>query len=462
MNKHATIGLILAAILTAEGARAQSASTDLREVHQAVVDTSSNPAAHYGALRSLPNPTSNLAQVAWDFQSPSGGAPSTYVFTTTMNRVGYLQRVGDTDFVVAGRRFTSGNAYVGHLALLRLDFQNKTLSTVQSNDIGALDLVCLQHDAVGGRLYGIDARGRRLVAAPWVATGSLPTTFSQVFDYSTLPVLANPVLSYLESNGDASGVRVFGADGVRYTRCYSSGGQWSSDATSWQSRLTAPVITMESRFLPLNRPWPIKVYGPSPLPTGATVESEVGGPLSVAVNGVNSIACPLSPTSAPGAFGIIELATAEKSAPLDFRTCVRYGAPQNTAFYPLGEVYCDVFGPFTGRNNLVISANVLPHATNGVTQAPAIGGELRIGFRDANGNDPVVMNGDSATLGAALSVPFTVPAGDLPRDLSIAIPQIPGGLEGLTTLFQFVVTDGSQFAQSDVFGIQIRASDPWQ
>mgnify|MGYP001378222865 CR=1 FL=1 len=461
MNKLSALCFLTLATLSGRSASAQFASTELREVHQAVYDASSTPTNHYGALRSMPNGASGFAQIAWDFENPSGGGATTYVMTTTLNRIGYLTRVSSTDFLVAGQRFLSGGGYVGHLALVRLDLVNPALNTVQSGDVGAVDLIDLHYDKLGGRLFGIDARGRRLVASPWTPTGSLPSSFSQVFGYATLPALANPLMASLEANGDAAGVRVYHSDGVRYARCTSSSSGWSCDTTSWQSELRRPVITTDSRFLALNQPWPLRVYGPGALPSSASVQAEGFAQASVAVNGVNPIACPIPTNASPGAFGSIELGTTELSEPLDFRTCVRYGVAQNTAFYPLGETYCDVFGPFTNRTNLVISAKVLPHATNGVTQAPAIVGELRIGFRDANGVDPVVMNGNSATLSAALAIPFSVPGGDLPRDLSVSIPQIPGGLEGVTTLFQFVVTDGSQFSQTDVFGIEIRATDPW-
>lgn len=461
MNKFNLLSLLALSCVAGRSAQAQFASTELREVHQAVYDTSSTPATHYGALRSVPNGTTGFAQIAWDYESPSGGGAATHVMTSTLNRIGYLDRISGTDFLVAGQRFTAGGGYVGHLALVRLNLVSPAMSTVQSSDVGNVDLIDFHYDKLGGRLYGIDARARRLVASPWTPSGSLPTSFSQVFGYSTIPALANPLMAYLEGNGDAAGVRVYYSDSVRYARCTSSSSGWNCDTTSWQTQLRGPVITTDSRFLALNQPWPIRVYGPGALPNSATVQAEGFAQASIAVNGVNPIACPLPANSAPGAFGAIELATLEISEPLDFRTCVRYGVAQNTAFYPLGETYCDVFGAFTNRSNLVISAKVLPHATLGVTQAPAIAGELRIGFRDANGVDPVVMNGSAATLNAAFAVPFSVPGGDLPRDLSLSIPQIPGGLEGLTTLFQFVVTDGSQFAQTDVFGVEIRATDPW-
>ena len=125
-------------------------------------------------------------------------------------------------------------------------------------------------------------------------------------------------------------------------------------------------------------------------------------------------------------------------------------------------MYCDVYGPWVGRENMVVVADVLPKENGSLLHGTPLAGALWVGLRDAAGNDPVTVNGDDALLTPITSIPFSLPAGVLPRDISIALPEIPASADDAVWLFQIAVSDGVSLAYSDVFGIETRSNAPWE
>lgn len=440
-------------------ALAQTASVDQREVLVPVVRAGNPDLLSYGDIRSVPNTTSGNAILEWRYVPPTDPDidPVAHPLTLPMHRVGDVMRLAENEYLVVGRRHTTAPQFVGHVARVQLDFNSTTLSLVSSSDIGPIDPVDICHDSTSGRLFIIDALQRRLVSSPW-SGGALPSSFSTVFGYSQLGSLARIEHARLAARPGVAGVYVVDSNGVERTFCYSANGQWQMDNASWLAGLSKPAVTAATRFVPVNRPWNLGVFGPATFPLSATVRSEQQPDVPISLSGPSCQVTPLPASATPGSFGTLMVANGSW---FDFRTCVRYGEPQNTAFYPLGEAFCDLYGPYAARENFLCGVELLPHAVNGVGAAPAVSGELRIGFRGANGVDPVTISGSSATLTPLLTVPFALAGGTLPRDISFAFPLIPPELANSVVLLQVMVTDGVQVAQSDVFGLQIRTEDAW-
>ncbi|QDV10058.1 hypothetical protein Poly30_56200 [Planctomycetes bacterium Poly30] len=447
-----------AVLATGSTALAQSASIDLRESHQSVHTMVGGD--YLGNLVSVANPGSGLATLQWRYTHPAAGIHTVVDIDLTLplHRVGYVLALSSDQFLVAGRRHTGPGSFTGHLALVQLDFATQGMAVLSSADVAGVDPTDLSYDPLGGDLFLLDAGARRLMVSPWAGSGAVPTLFTQVADYTTEPALVLPQYAVLRSRNLASGALLFDANKVRYTRYFEAGGQWYADTNLWAASLAAPLVTRDRVFVPRNRPFDVDVFGPAAFPMALEFSAEGQVDTTVTLTTPSQTISPFAATGQPGAFGHLGSTTV---GDLDFRSCVRYGLPQGQSFFPMGEMTCDMYGPFAGRQNMTVMAEVLPHATSGTNLGTAVTGELWIAFRDSSGNDPVTINGDSALLSPLLQLPFDLAAGTLPLDISFEMPTIDASLVGAVVLFQVVLTDGSQWAYTDVFGLEIRPSDPW-
>lgn len=451
-----TLSTITLLLLCAPSLQAQHATTDLRELYASV-----GRAGAPGALRPdtrghlwiPPGSTQGSVPVLWR------EGTSEPVELLPMDRAGHLCALSETDFLVAGSRSSSG-VEVGRLAHLRLDFEDPAIAVLGAVDVGAVDPLQVCHDPIADRLYLLDGLARRIVSAPWSGSGPLPAAgaFGTVVDHTEEALLARPGWVQLEAH-PSGGLLVVASDGHRASRYSPDGQGWTVDRSSWRDELATPVILAESRFLPVNGPWELEIAGPASFPLTVTVRGEEGLLATADLAGPQSSLSITTGQETPGNFGHL---VGDGMPAFDFRTCVRYGQPQNTAFYPLGRMYCDLLGPHEGRQDLVVWADVTPKADGSLLHSTPLIGALWVGLRDAAGNDPVAVDGESAILTPVASLPFSLPAGTLPRDLSFALPAIPAGSGGEVMLFQVVVSDGVNLAWSDVFGIETRDALPFQ
>lgn len=449
---------LLPFVLLATSAFAQDALTDMRQVQVSAIQVQGGVRQHFGYLQSLANEGSGNAQLEWLYGAPGTPVENliSMVIPMPMNRVGSMELLPSGELLVVGHAIVPGSTDVGVIALVHLDAANGIFYVVDAQSVGSANLTDVRYDAAGQRIFMIDAAGRSVLAANYSGSGALPTTHETVVDSSGFSSLQRPLFSELRCETGTSGIRVYETNGTAYTRFDKSGGAWIADSIEWTSKLSGPEIKGASRFLAKNRPWTIETFGDANFPIDLQLLAEGGVDAAVQLTGpVTTFAAPAS-LNAPGDSGSMHSVA---TGSFDFRTCLRFGEPQNAGFFPFGELYCDVFSPYIGQDDMVVSADVLTFAGGGTQLASALTGECRIGIAPAGGPYPVTELGSAAVLTQLLSIPFSVDAGSLPTNLSFRMPEVPAGTDQTELLFQIVVSDGSEVAFTEVFGIDVRPHD---
>ena len=289
--KH--LNLTLSIALVSGLSSAQNASSELTEAYMTVGHAGATEPVSRGNLWTPSNSTSSFVPLFW-FEDAN-----TRVQVLPMHQVMGMADISATDILLVGRR-TTGSSFVGHVAHVRLDYQNDTMSVLSSADIGSVDPMEICYDDQGDRIYVLDAIGRQVVSASWSGSGALPgeSAYGTVVDHTSQASLER-LNGVTIRPGDQGGVAVCEPNGVRYSLHTWNGSGWATDSSAWSSALRQPWILSDTRFLPVNQPWTLEVAGPVTYPLAIDILGEGGMDIDANLTAAVTTFSPLNGTEVP-------------------------------------------------------------------------------------------------------------------------------------------------------------------
>jgi len=381
------------------------------------------------------------------------------------HRIGKALLIADRQFLLSGLEFQSWNPVSARGVLCKAEFVEQggvyTINIVEEQVLPTFDPVSIAWSEHGGRLYLLDYKTSRILAADWAGwTSAVPGEAAYegaaspadiaLLTEAELPVLDTPRSLFRADRHSSACFFMSYADLQNHWVVDKVGANWTVNAydapRSMVVRYPLLVSTRDDAVLRLRSPC-----------TGAwTLARETDGQVVASGTATLDQWTTIGGTTQefsdePGIRYILE-ATAQPSPFRKFvYPTVRYGAPQGTASFSLGRAFmpyvCCVGDGAYG---------------NGVSTMQTIGtgtvhGSLWVGFRDGSGNDPVTVDGDVAVLSPQSTVEFQYDLTQFPSTVGLHYP-IPDqqAIVGSVIFWQYVfVLPNSDLAFSEVFGTRI-------
>lgn len=411
-----------------------------------------------GQINLSPLSGSTTSQLAWWVDPAQDTLPAT-TLSIDLESVGSIVPVGGSGYLAMGTALTPAGD-VGRMIRFGLDVDAGAFTVLSTRDFAGMDPIHGYFDPSMGSLYLVDGVSRALLATAYDGGVVLPTTFDVVADHTVHAPLATPRKAFLDRNPALPGVRLFDATGVRYASITPNGPSFAFDGDAWASVVDVPIVFTPSMFVPANRPFELSASGAATYPHSIVMKSSSGTEAQWAIASPTEAVSLPAGAGTPGRFVWLQSASGQSLGRCAI-TCVKHGATQNPGVLNLGEVYCDLAGPYEGASDSMLIVDVLPSLDGGLTIDGTMNGEVRIGFHvPGTAGYPVVESGSAATLTASMTIPFQLDAGPLPTELSFDLPQVPQGSAGILVLFQVAVQGQNGIASSEVFGLPIRSVNP--
>ena len=418
-----------------------------------------------GSVSAIPSATGGAAKIRWKIFTGSDLSVN-----LPLDSVGSLQELSDDVYLVSGHKVVSGQLQ-GVLCVAHcLRTPVKSIQISDTKTYAGIDHYRVAFNALDQKLYSLDWQSKTFLAADWAGLGHpFPKAFASILTGLSVPFRTAYLWERIKVDAAVPGFRMRGMPIVPYAWIRQENGVWVSTRDP-SPPLSAPV-------------WRLDHF--AAVPTGAQARQTNGqilqGPNQILVAGKQGPVSLLDENgfphgqwnlvanwqfqvfSVPAVFNDIPGLPFRLSNPgagvgdLWFRPHVRYGAPVQGSLLILGGTRCWPATCMVGESDYKIT---MPYDLSAsATQHLSLTQYVWIGFRSADGTDPVDLIGGAAILRPDIvdSQGFTVAQGEEMGALSHTIPiAADPGLTGIVMLYQWVVPnpDGT-VSYSDVFGTSI-------